>query len=93
MPNIQGAKKANRQNKRHRALNAIQTKAYKSALKNYRKAVLANLPANELTPLFSILQKTIDKAAKKNVISKNKAARLKSRTAHFVSTKSSKASS
>ena len=72
------AKKAYRQNLRRRAQNIKRKKALKKVLKNYKKLVSAgNLESakNELPKVYQAL----DKAAKVNLLKKNKAARLKSR--------------
>ena len=72
------AKKAYRQNLRRRAKNLQRKTALKTVLKNYKKLVAAkNLDAakNELPKVY----KALDKAAKVNLIKKNKASRLKSR--------------
>ncbi|HZZ99134.1 MAG TPA: 30S ribosomal protein S20 [Candidatus Paceibacterota bacterium] len=77
MPITKSAKKALRQSKTRRARNLKRKNAYKEALKQYRKLVMAgNLKeAKELLPK---VYQTLDKAAKTGVIKPNKAARLKS---------------
>lgn len=79
MPNIRSAKKKQRQDikrtkRNHRYINAVQS-AVKS-LNSKKKVKSANLLQN----IFSI----IDKAAKKKIIHKNKAARLKSRVSKLL---------
>jgi small subunit ribosomal protein S20 len=71
MPITQSAKKALRQSLRRRAKNLVKKEAYKTAIKNFKKS-----PSAEN---LSRLYKALDKAAKTNVIKKNKASRLKSR--------------
>lgn len=72
------AQKAHRQNLKRRAKNLKQKKTLRDAVKKYKKFVLAgNLKAaqTELPKVY----KALDKAAKTNLIRKNKASRLKSR--------------
>ena len=91
MPITKSAKKALRQNATNRARNTVKKEAYKKAVKTYRKTIVSkktDTAAAELSKAFQAL----DKAAKTNVITKNKASRLKSRLAHAM-TKSTKASS
>ncbi len=65
------AKKALRQNRRHRVLNLARLKAVRDAVKAFRKAPSTNLLAATYARL--------DKAGKHHMIAKNRAARLKSR--------------
>ena len=60
-----------RQSKRRRADNLTKAKALREAVKNYKKS-----PSAEL---LSLVYQKLDKAAKTNVIKKNKSSRLKSR--------------
>ncbi len=78
MPIIKSAKKRVKLNKKAAVRNAKTKKSVKLALKKFRSSVKdgKNLAKNQ-----SLLQSNIDKAAKKNVIHKNKANRLKSRMA------------
>jgi len=71
MPIIKSAKKALRRDKRRTIVNKKINDQVKAALKKSRK----NPSKKNLKEAFSYL----DKAAKKNVIHKNKASRLKSR--------------
>jgi len=71
MPITLSAKKALRQSLRRRARNLIQKKALKEVVKTYKKS-----PSAEN---LSLVYKKLDKAAKTNLIKKNKASRLKSR--------------
>ena len=91
MPITQSAKKALRQNIRHRARNLAKKEAYKKAVKNFRK-LIAEKKAEEAKKMLPQVYKTLDKAAKTHVIAKNKASRLKSRLTQLIA-KSSKTSS
>lgn len=93
MPITKSAKKALRQNIKRRQRNLAKKKAYKEAIKKYRR-LLASHKTEEAKTALSQVYKTLDKAAKTNVIAKNKAARLKSRlTKLLYNTKSKSASS
>ena len=83
MPITASAKKAFRQAKTRRARNIKQKDAYKDAVKTYRKLV-AGKKWEEATAKLPAVYKALDKAAKTNVISKNKAQRLKSRLAKLM---------
>ncbi|HSX18556.1 MAG TPA: 30S ribosomal protein S20 [Candidatus Saccharimonadales bacterium] len=83
MPVIKQAIKKVRQDKRKTAVNLLRKNAYKKAIHDFRKTPTAAL----LTTVY----KALDKAAKVNVIHKNKASRLKSRLSKLV--KSTKVSS
>lgn len=90
MPITKSAAKALRQNLARRRRNLKKKEAYKSAIKRLRTLVAAQKTAEvkaELPKAF----KALDKAAKTNVITKNKASRLKSRLAQLIarSTKTS----
>jgi ribosomal protein S20 len=74
------AKKALRQSKTRRARNIKQKNAYKDAVKTYRKLAAAKQWKDAAAKLPAVYQ-SLDKAAKTNVITKNKAQRLKSRLA------------
>lgn len=73
------AKKALRQSKKREVRNKKIRKALKEAIKVFRK----NPIKKDLSKLYSL----IDTAAKKRVIHKNKAARLKSRLAKLLNKK------
>jgi len=76
MPITKSAHKALRQSKRKAIVNRRVKNAVKQAIRLFKKSpTLANLKK-----LYSVL----DKAAKKNIFHKNKAARLKSRLAKKV---------
>ena len=91
MPITQSAKKAWRQNIRRRTQNLRKKEAYKKAVKEYRKLILAKKVDEAKTALQRVYQ-ALDKAAKTGVIKKNKASRLKSRLTQLIA-KSNKASS
>ena len=91
MPITQSAKKALRQNIRRRARNLHKKEAYKDAIKRYKKLIEAKKLEDAKAQLAQVY-KALDKAAKTNVIAKNKASRLKSRLAQLIA-RSSKASS
>jgi small subunit ribosomal protein S20 len=78
MPVIKQAIKKVRQDKRKTAMNLLRKTAYKKAVHEFRKKP----SAAGLTAVY----KALDKAAKGNVIHKNKASRLKSRLSKLVAT-------
>lgn len=75
MPITKSAKKALRVSRRKRVANLVTIKKYKDAVKAVRKS------GKDDPKLLSNAYKQLDKAAKKNLIHRNKAARLKSRLA------------
>ncbi len=78
MPQLSAGKKALRTNARRRAVNDIWRRKMKAATKTIREALMAknsDLAKQELSKTESI----IDRAAKRNIIHPNKAARKKSR--------------
>jgi len=79
MPVIKQAIKKVRQDRRKTAVNLLRKNAYKKAVHDFRKNPTAAL----LTAVF----KALDKAAKTNVIHKNKASRLKSRLSRMLAPK------
>ncbi|MCS6789285.1 MAG: 30S ribosomal protein S20 [Patescibacteria group bacterium] len=78
MPITKSAKKALRQNIKRKKRNLAKKEAYKKAIKDYKKLLIAK-NFNEAKQKLSLVFKSLDKAAKTNVIHKNKASRLKSR--------------
>jgi len=66
-----------RQAEKRRQHNAIYRKKYKSAVKEIRELVQSK-KKEEAGKKFVEATKALDKAAKKNIIQKNKASRLKS---------------
>lgn len=91
MPITQSAKKALRQSAKRQKQNTQRKETYKKAVKSLRKLVVGKKGADAATAI-PMTFKALDKAAKSNVITKNKASRLKSRIAHAIA-KSTKASS
>ena len=87
MPNTESVKKSLRQSQHRRARNLSQKKALKEVVRNFKKAVESK--PEEATKMLSDVYKKLDKAAKKNLIHKNRASRLKSRLTQRI-TKSSK---
>lgn len=83
MPITKSAKKALRQSERRRTRNIIKKGAYKAAVKKVRALAIAG-NKKEVEAAVSLAYKALDKAAKTNVISKNTAARKKSRLVKFV---------
>jgi small subunit ribosomal protein S20 len=73
-----GAKKAIRTAKRRRLFNLYREDAMKDALKSFRKTVAAGKTSDAEKSLPALYQ-ALDKAAKRGVIKKGTAARLKSR--------------
>ena len=83
MPITQSAKKALRQSLRRKTQNLKRKNAYKSTLKEFRTLAAAG-KKDEAAKLLPKVYKSLDKAAKTNVIAKNKAARLKSFAARLL---------
>jgi small subunit ribosomal protein S20 len=82
MPVTKSAKKALAVAQRRRAENLAIKDLYKKAIKAVRKVVATG--STEVAGLMDDAQSMIDRAAKKNTIHRNKAARLKSRLAKSV---------
>lgn len=80
MANSAQAIKRDRQSKKRNALRSAQRSQTRTAVKDTRKALVAGDVANA-TEVFKRAVKTLDRMADKQVIHKNKAARLKSRLA------------
>jgi len=85
MPTTKSAKKALRQSLRRKARNLRRKNAYKTALKELSK-IISSGNKKEAENLLPKVYKALDKAAKTNVIAKNKAARLKSKAAQMLKT-------
>lgn len=83
MPNTKSALKAMRQSIKRRARNLKVKEAYKTAVKDVRKLITATKKTETLEALKKAMS-SLDKAAKKNIIHKNKSARLKSRLAKAI---------
>lgn len=87
MPNIKSAIKRTRQNEQRRAHNT----AIKSAMRTAMKSVETKLSNDDIEgakEAFSFATKKLDKAANKNVIHKNTAARHKERLAQKINAQS-----
>lgn len=78
MPITKSAEKALRQSIKRKVLNVRKKDKYKSAIKEFRKSILAK-DFSKAKSLLPKVYKTLDKAAKTNVIKKGKSNRLKSR--------------
>jgi len=89
MPITKSAQKALRQNKQRRQRRLSQKKILKETVRQYRK-LIAGQKLAEAKVLLPQVYKRLDKAAKTNLIKKNKAARLKSRLTKLISQVSSK---
>lgn len=75
MPNIRSVKKRMRQSVKRRSRNRIQRAALRTAVKRVRGAATAESAAEA----FKAAERLLDRAAQKGLVSKNKAARTKSR--------------
>ncbi|MEK7617835.1 MAG: 30S ribosomal protein S20 [Patescibacteria group bacterium] len=78
MPNTKSAAKAMRQSIKRHAGNLVKKDAYKKAVKEVRKLILAGKKTDAASALTKAFQ-AMDKAAKTHVIHKNTVSRLKSR--------------
>ena len=83
MPITKSAKKALRQNIRRRLKNLKRKAELKAVIKQYKKLIAA-AEKEKAKEYLSQVYKKLDKAAKVNLIKKNKAARLKSRLSKFL---------
>ena len=86
MPIIKSAKKALRQNISRRRKNLKKKAELKTIIKQYKKAVIAK-DKEKTAEYLSQVYKKLDKAAKTNLIKKNKASRLKSRLSKLLAVK------
>ena len=83
MPITKSAKKALRQSFTRKARNLRRKNNYKNNLKEFKNLTSAG-KNDEAQKLLPKVYKALDKAAKTNVIAKNKAARLKSSAARLL---------
>lgn len=83
MPNTTSAKKALRQNEARRLRNRSQRTALRNVIKKFRTVAIAGTDHEATESAFRTAVKRLDQAAAKNLLHKNKAARLKSRLSHF----------
>ena len=87
MANTSSAKKAQRVAERRRVFNVRHKKAVKGATKQLEKLIGLN-DVKGAEAALPALYKAIDKAAKKGILKKNTAARMKSRAARQLRAKS-----
>lgn len=80
MPNLKSAIKRTRQIEKRRLHNKYYAKSTRTAIKKLKSLTSKNEAIKELPNVISM----IDKLAKRNIIHKNKAARLKSQLYIFV---------
>lgn len=78
MPITKSAKKALRQDQGRRARNVQRKRKFRDLVKKFRQAV-SDKNFDQAKALLPRVYQSLDKAAKTNVIRKNKASRLKSR--------------
>jgi len=88
MPQRKTAKKYLRQSKKRRLKNLQAKAAIKAAIKKFKKS-LEKADSSAREQALKEMYKTLDKAAGKNVIHKNTAARKKSRLTKLLKKKSS----
>lgn len=86
MANTSSAKKAIRVSKRKAVINLRTKRSYKQASKDLMKSLSGKGKKNS-EELLAAAYKSIDKAAKRNIIHKNAASRYKSRLAKAVKSK------
>ena len=86
MPIIKSAIKRVKVAEKKRKRNLITKNRYKSLVKEFI-GLIDNGKKAEATTLYPTVQKSIDMAAKKNVLHKNTAARMNSRLSKMISTK------
>lgn len=90
MANTKQAKKAIRKTARKTSFNKWWKAKISKAKKAFEDVLKTPKTQEEALELLKTLQKVVDKAAKKKVINKNKAARIKSRSAKKLNTKLTK---
>ena len=83
MPQIESAKKAMRQARRHAIVNRAQRSALRTALKRVRSAATKQ----EAAQAYAAAVRLLDRSARKGLIHRNNAARNKSRLAAYIKTK------
>ncbi|MCL5012206.1 MAG: 30S ribosomal protein S20 [Patescibacteria group bacterium] len=83
MPKIKSAKKALRQNIRHRKVNDARKKNLKQTVKSFRKLVEEKKGTEAKEALVKVFS-TVDRVAKTKFIKKAKANRIKSRAAKLL---------
>ncbi|MDG2223767.1 MAG: 30S ribosomal protein S20 [Rubripirellula sp.] len=85
MPNTASAKKRLRQNEKKRLHNRSEKSKMRTQIRKLRDAVKAG-DTDQVQSDYRAAQKSIDKAASKNLIHRNAAARTKSRLSKLVKT-------
>lgn len=85
MPNTASAKKRLRQNEKKRLHNRSEKSTMRTQIRKVREAVKAG-DNDQAQSAYRAAQKSIDKAASKNLIHRNAAARTKSRLTKLVKT-------
>jgi small subunit ribosomal protein S20 len=83
MPNTKGAKKRLRQSLVRRERNRAERTRLRNSLRRFREAIAAK-DLDTASTLSQVTGRLLDKAASKNIIHRNKAARLKSRMSHQI---------
>ena len=83
MPNTDSSKKRLRQNEKRRLLNRSQKSTMRTQIRRVREAVQAG-DADKAQAEFRVATKRLDRAASKNLIHKNAAARTKSRLSKLI---------
>lgn len=81
MPIIKSAKKKMKQDKKRKTINKAIEKKYKDILKRVKKTTVKEKSKEWIAKAY----KAIDKATKKGIFHKNKAARLKAQVGKFFS--------
>ena len=84
MPITTSAKKSLRKNMKRRGRNILYKKKTKELIKKAR-LLASEKKLEEIKAILPKIQKSLDKAAKRNVIKKNTASRKKSRIAKMIS--------
>jgi len=87
MPNLSAAKKSLRSDERKRVYNLRRKNTMKRLVKEFESLVKDDKKA-EATEKMPLIQKAIDKAAKRGVLKPNTAARRKSRLARLIAVES-----
>ena len=82
MPILHSGKKQMRKSSTNKAFNETRKRAMKETVKDLKKHVIAKTVTKES---ISRMQATIDKSAKRGVIKKNTASRMKSRLVKLIS--------
>ena len=87
MPITSSAIKSLRKSRKNESRNVVFKKKMKDAIKTLQKTIGEGAKAADLKKMVSSTVSLIDRAAKKNLIHKNKASRKKSQIAHMTSEK------